>query len=136
MDNSRELDVDGIVAEIKAQYDDIASRSKAEAEAWYQCRVRPRGGGRETGEVTKRQERGGPPDSFPAEVGEELMRAAPCHRHRESHKAQLLCFCKAPGHIPAEHVGGTPPSPNSPGLSSGCQGAWLFVPEDSPEVLL
>lgn len=41
MDNSRELDVDGIIAEIKAQYDDIASRSKAEAEAWYQCRVRP-----------------------------------------------------------------------------------------------
>ncbi|XP_006163235.1 keratin, type II cuticular Hb2 [Tupaia chinensis] len=38
MDNSRELDVDGIIAEIKAQYDDIASRSKAEAEAWYQCR--------------------------------------------------------------------------------------------------
>uniref|UniRef100_A0ABI8AM48 IF rod domain-containing protein n=1 Tax=Felis catus TaxID=9685 RepID=A0ABI8AM48_FELCA len=38
MDNSRELDVDGIVAEIKAQYDDIASRSKAEAEAWYQSR--------------------------------------------------------------------------------------------------
>ncbi|KAF7473372.1 Hypothetical predicted protein [Marmota monax] len=38
MDNSRDLDVDGIVAEIKAQYDDIASRSKAEAEAWYQCR--------------------------------------------------------------------------------------------------
>lgn len=41
MDNGRELDVDGIVAEIKAQYDEIASRSKAEAEAWYQCRVRP-----------------------------------------------------------------------------------------------
>lgn len=40
MDNSRDLDVDGIIAEIKAQYDDIASRSKAEAEAWYQCRVR------------------------------------------------------------------------------------------------
>ncbi|XP_007947754.1 keratin, type II cuticular Hb2 [Orycteropus afer afer] len=38
MDNSRELDVDGIIADIKAQYDDIASRSKAEAEAWYQCR--------------------------------------------------------------------------------------------------
>ncbi|XP_047596764.1 keratin, type II cuticular Hb2 [Lutra lutra] len=38
MDNSRELDVDGIIAEIKAQYDDIASRSKAEAEAWYQSR--------------------------------------------------------------------------------------------------
>lgn len=42
MDNSRELDVDGIIAEIKAQYDEIASRSKAEAEAWYQCRVRIR----------------------------------------------------------------------------------------------
>ncbi|EGW05449.1 Keratin, type II cuticular Hb2 [Cricetulus griseus] len=38
MDNSRELNVDGIIAEIKAQYDDIASRSKAEAEAWYQSR--------------------------------------------------------------------------------------------------
>ncbi|XP_019479427.1 PREDICTED: keratin, type II cuticular Hb2 [Hipposideros armiger] len=38
MDNSRELDVKGIIAEIKAQYDDIVSRSKAEAEAWYQCR--------------------------------------------------------------------------------------------------
>lgn len=46
MDNSRVLDVDGIIADIKAQYDEIASRSKAEAEAWYQCRVRPRGGGR------------------------------------------------------------------------------------------
>ncbi|KAM6215266.1 keratin, type II cuticular Hb2 [Rhynchocyon petersi] len=38
MDNSRDLDVNSIIAEIKAQYDDIASRSKAEAEAWYQCR--------------------------------------------------------------------------------------------------
>lgn len=45
MDNSRELDMDSIIAEIKAQYDEIASRSKAEAEAWYQCRVRPRLGG-------------------------------------------------------------------------------------------
>ncbi|XP_036157373.1 keratin, type II cuticular Hb2 [Myotis myotis] len=38
MDNSRVLDVDSIIADIKAQYDEIASRSKAEAEAWYQCR--------------------------------------------------------------------------------------------------
>lgn len=44
MDNSRVLDVDSIIAEIKAQYDEIASRSKAEAEAWYQCRVRPGSG--------------------------------------------------------------------------------------------
>lgn len=40
MDNSRALDVDDIIAEIKAQYDEIVSHSKAEAEAWYQCRVR------------------------------------------------------------------------------------------------
>ncbi|XP_037369187.1 keratin, type II cuticular Hb5-like [Talpa occidentalis] len=36
MDNSRELNMDSIVAEIKAQYDDVASRSRAEAESWYQ----------------------------------------------------------------------------------------------------
>ncbi|XP_006172579.2 keratin, type II cuticular Hb6 [Camelus ferus] len=35
MDNSRDLDMDSIVAEIKAQYDDIASRSRVEAESWY-----------------------------------------------------------------------------------------------------
>ncbi|XP_074076850.1 keratin, type II cuticular Hb5-like [Macrotis lagotis] len=36
MDNSRELNMGSVVAEIKAQYDDIASRSRAEAESWYQ----------------------------------------------------------------------------------------------------
>lgn len=46
MDNSRALDADGIVAATKAQYDEVASRSKAEAEAWYRCRVRPPGEGR------------------------------------------------------------------------------------------
>ncbi|XP_069014017.1 keratin, type II cytoskeletal 8-like isoform X1 [Embiotoca jacksoni] len=35
MDNSRNLDMDSIVAEVRAQYEDIASRSKAEAETWY-----------------------------------------------------------------------------------------------------
>ncbi|XP_008530327.2 keratin, type II cuticular Hb6-like [Equus przewalskii] len=35
MDNSRELNMDSILAEIKAHYDDIASRSRAEAESWY-----------------------------------------------------------------------------------------------------
>ncbi|XP_057557752.1 keratin, type II microfibrillar, component 5 isoform X1 [Hippopotamus amphibius kiboko] len=35
MDNSRDLNMNCIVAEIKAQYDDIASRSRAEAESWY-----------------------------------------------------------------------------------------------------
>ncbi|XP_045912531.1 keratin, type II cytoskeletal 8-like [Micropterus dolomieu] len=36
MDNSRNLDMDSIVAEVKAQYEDIAKRSRADAESWYQ----------------------------------------------------------------------------------------------------
>ncbi|KAM8976410.1 keratin, type II cytoskeletal cochleal-like [Pelodytes ibericus] len=38
MDNSRDLDLDGIIAEVKAQYEDIANRSRAEAETLYQSR--------------------------------------------------------------------------------------------------
>uniref|UniRef100_G1LJF4 Keratin, type II cuticular Hb5-like n=1 Tax=Ailuropoda melanoleuca TaxID=9646 RepID=G1LJF4_AILME len=38
MDNSRDLNMDSVVAEIKAQYDDIAGRSRAEAESWYQTK--------------------------------------------------------------------------------------------------
>ena len=51
------------------------------------------------------QGRGGPPDSFSAEVGEELMRATPCHRHRESHKAQLLLFLPGPRPLPCRARG-------------------------------
>uniref|UniRef100_A0A671U6Y5 Keratin 5 n=1 Tax=Sparus aurata TaxID=8175 RepID=A0A671U6Y5_SPAAU len=36
MDNSRNLDMDSIVAEVKAQYEQIAANSRAEAETWYQ----------------------------------------------------------------------------------------------------
>ncbi|XP_019944888.2 keratin, type II cytoskeletal 5 [Paralichthys olivaceus] len=36
MDNSRNLDMDAIVAEVKQQYQEIADRSRAEAESWYQ----------------------------------------------------------------------------------------------------
>lgn len=39
MDNSRNLDLDSIIAEVKAQYEDIANRSRAEAESWYQTKV-------------------------------------------------------------------------------------------------
>ncbi|CAH2224869.1 keratin, type II cytoskeletal cochleal-like [Pelobates cultripes] len=39
MDNSRDLDLDGIIAEVRSQYEDIANRSRAEAEAMYQSRV-------------------------------------------------------------------------------------------------
>ncbi|XP_041095198.1 keratin, type II cytoskeletal 8-like [Polyodon spathula] len=35
MDNSRNLDMDSIVAEVRAQYEEIAARSRAEAESWY-----------------------------------------------------------------------------------------------------
>ncbi|XP_078110463.1 keratin, type II cytoskeletal 8 [Sander vitreus] len=38
MDNSRNLDMDSIVAEVKAQYEDIANRSRAEAESWYKSK--------------------------------------------------------------------------------------------------
>merc|ERR1719410_2278697 len=36
MDNSRNLDMDSIVAEVRAQYEDITNKSRAEAETWYQ----------------------------------------------------------------------------------------------------
>ncbi|XP_075118998.1 keratin, type II cytoskeletal 7-like [Leptodactylus fuscus] len=38
MDNSRDLDLDGIISEVRAQYEEIANRSRAEAEAMYQSR--------------------------------------------------------------------------------------------------
>ncbi|NWR54235.1 K2C4 protein, partial [Bucorvus abyssinicus] len=38
MDNNRSLDLDSIIAEVKAQYEEIARRSRMEAEAWYQCK--------------------------------------------------------------------------------------------------
>ncbi|KAM7404890.1 hypothetical protein PAMP_012196 [Pampus punctatissimus] len=36
MDNSRDLNMEHIVSEVKAQYEDIAARSRDEAESWYQ----------------------------------------------------------------------------------------------------
>ncbi|XP_044105695.1 keratin, type II cytoskeletal 8-like [Neovison vison] len=38
MDNSRSLDLDGIISEVKAQYEDIANCSRAEAETMYQIK--------------------------------------------------------------------------------------------------
>lgn len=40
MDNSRSLNMEQIVAEVKAQYEEIAARSRDEAEAWYKSKVR------------------------------------------------------------------------------------------------
>lgn len=40
MDNNRSLDLDSIIAEVKAQYEEIANRSRLEAETWYQSKVR------------------------------------------------------------------------------------------------
>ena len=39
MDNNCCLDLDSIISEVKAQYKDIAQKSKAEAEALYQTKV-------------------------------------------------------------------------------------------------
>ncbi|XP_054859883.1 keratin, type II cytoskeletal 8 [Eublepharis macularius] len=38
MDNNRSLDLDGIIAEVRAQYEEIANRSRAEAESMYQTK--------------------------------------------------------------------------------------------------
>ncbi|KAL2776380.1 keratin, type II cytoskeletal 72 isoform 2 [Daubentonia madagascariensis] len=38
MDNNRDLDLDSIIAEVRAQYEDIALKSKAEAEVLYQTK--------------------------------------------------------------------------------------------------
>ncbi|XP_051016356.1 keratin, type II cytoskeletal 79 [Acomys russatus] len=38
MDNNRCLDLDSIIAEVKAQYELIAQKSRAEAESWYQTK--------------------------------------------------------------------------------------------------
>ncbi|NXX20888.1 K2C75 protein, partial [Podargus strigoides] len=38
MDNNRNLDLDSIIAEVKAQYEEITNRSRAEAESWYQSK--------------------------------------------------------------------------------------------------
>ncbi|XP_069509756.1 keratin, type II cytoskeletal cochleal-like [Ambystoma mexicanum] len=38
MDNNRDLDLDSIIAEVKAQYEDMANKSRAEAESWYQTK--------------------------------------------------------------------------------------------------
>ncbi|XP_059538960.1 keratin, type II cytoskeletal 6A [Myotis daubentonii] len=38
MDNNRDLDLDSIIAEVKAQYEEIAQRSRTEAESWYQTK--------------------------------------------------------------------------------------------------
>nr|XP_012618615.1 keratin, type II cytoskeletal 4 isoform X1 [Microcebus murinus] len=39
MDNNRNLDLDSIIAEVRAQYEEIAQKSKAEAEGLYQIKV-------------------------------------------------------------------------------------------------
>jgi len=39
MDNSRNLNMEQIVAEVKAQYEEIAARSREDAETWYKNKV-------------------------------------------------------------------------------------------------
>lgn len=40
MDNSRELDMEKIMSDVKEQYEEISSRSRKEAEVWYQTKVK------------------------------------------------------------------------------------------------
>lgn len=40
MDNSRDLNMDHIIADVKAQYEEIAARSREEAESWYKKKVK------------------------------------------------------------------------------------------------
>lgn len=39
IDNRRELDMESVVAEVKAQYETIAAQSRKDAEDWYQTKV-------------------------------------------------------------------------------------------------
>lgn len=39
MDNSRALDMDKVVSEVKLQYEEIAARSREEAENWHRTKV-------------------------------------------------------------------------------------------------
>lgn len=39
MDNTRNLDMDSIVAEVKAQYEAVANANRKETEQWYQQKV-------------------------------------------------------------------------------------------------
>lgn len=45
MDNNRSLDLDSIIAEVRAQYEEIAQRSKAEAEEVYHSKASSGGQG-------------------------------------------------------------------------------------------
>ncbi|XP_010293665.1 PREDICTED: keratin, type II cuticular Hb4 [Phaethon lepturus] len=38
MDNSQDVDLNGVIADVKAQYEDVAHRSWAEAQAWYESK--------------------------------------------------------------------------------------------------
>lgn len=39
MDNNRDLNLEGIIDEVRSQYEEIARSSRAEAEAWYHSQV-------------------------------------------------------------------------------------------------
>lgn len=39
MDNSRALNMDQIVSEVRAQYEEIAARSREDAESWHKNKV-------------------------------------------------------------------------------------------------
>lgn len=46
MDNSRELDMEGIISSVKCQYEEIAQKSKDEVNTLYENKVKSRGQGK------------------------------------------------------------------------------------------
>ena len=78
MDNNRDLNLDSIIDEVRAQYEEIALKSKAEAEALYQTKV----GGAEAGLGR----------ATPAG-----MRAGPDHSQHRGHVHPVKCpTCPSP----------------------------------------
>ncbi|XP_043097102.1 keratin, type II cytoskeletal 8 [Puntigrus tetrazona] len=82
MDNSRNLDMDAIVAEVRAQYEEIANRNRAEAESWYQQKYEEM-----QLKVTKH---GDDLKSSKAEIAEYNRRIARIHSEMELVKGQHL----------------------------------------------
>uniref|UniRef100_A0A671RJ52 Zgc:158846 n=1 Tax=Sinocyclocheilus anshuiensis TaxID=1608454 RepID=A0A671RJ52_9TELE len=82
MDNSRNLDMDAIVAEVRAQYEKIANRNRAEAESWYQQKY-------EEMQLTVTKH-GDDLKSSKAEIAEYNRRIARLHSEMELVKGQHL----------------------------------------------
>lgn len=60
MDNSRDLDMEGIIKSVECCYEEIAQKSKAEVEAFYQTRVSIHAASTDSNETLWPTQLGGP----------------------------------------------------------------------------